>query len=116
MGMQESPCQGHIIEAVHLRDAIVEEKRAEFDELLDNCDAEGLMALCTDHMLENAIVPVSFFQLSDEDTGDEGMEVGEVYAYYEQSDLYELKPRWEAIQFEKIIGPLPKQHAWTIYG
>lgn len=52
----------------------------------------------------------------EEDTGDEDMEQGEVYAYYERSDLYELKPKFDALQFEKIIGPLPTPHAWTIYG
>lgn len=116
MGMSESPCSGYTIEVRNLRPSIVEEHRTKFDELLEECDAEGLMKLITEHSIAGSILPESVFQLSDEDTGDENMVSGEVYAIYDQSQLYTLQLKPEAKDFEKLIGPLPTSRSWTIFG
>lgn len=116
MGMSESPCNGYTIEVRNLRPSIVVEHRTKFDELLEECDAESLMKLITEHSIAGSILPESVFQLNDEDTGDETMQSGEVYAIYDQSQLYTLQLKPEAKGFERLIGPLPTQRSWTIFG
>lgn len=88
MSSQEHPCSGYVIEVSALRSLLPENLLPAFD-LLDNDD--DVFEFLNDNLPNELPHPSSVFTLSQEDSSDD-LEIGVQYAYFDESDLYELVP------------------------
>ena len=119
MGMAESPCGGYVMKAADLIPLIANErKRAKAARLLDEGDEDGLHAFLVSNLPKTVLAPESCFVLGDEDTPDDNLEVGVVYAYYEETDLYVKTPTAAMRELKSRLGEgnEPKAAGWTKFG
>lgn len=119
MSMQESPCSGYVAKAADLIPLIVNQrKRDRAARLLDEERVDELQELLVSCLPRDIPAPESCFVLSDEDTPDDNLEVGVVYAYYDECDLYIKTPTAAMTELTKRLGTgnEPKIAGWTKFG
>jgi hypothetical protein len=115
MGMKENVGSGYIVPVRKLIECLPANKQEEAEEALDNWSEGGLPEFIEIHLPEQFPQPVELFQLGDEDTPDENMERGEVYAIFDESDLYTKVEKPELKELRRV-GIKPSFSNWSIFG
>jgi hypothetical protein len=113
---KENPSSGHLIEAAKLAVLIPEDQRATFNQALANHDFDKAVSMLDQAVPTGVACPSAIFVLSDTDTGDENLEEGTPYAFFDENDLYERKEKPDLIRLREKIGETPTAHSWTIWG
>jgi len=116
MSNREHPCAGHLIEAAKLAVFIPDDRRSAFNDALADHDFEEALSMLDQAIPEDVASPSQIFVLSDTDTGDENMQEGTPYAFFDENDLYERKEKPDLIRLREKIGETPTAHSWTIWG
>ena len=116
MSNRENPCSGHLIEAAKLAVFLPDDRRLAFDNALREHDFEQAVKLLDQAVPTGVACPSAIFVLSDTDTGDESMEEGTPYAFFDENDLYERKQKPDLIRLREKVGETPTAHSWTIWG
>ena len=112
MSQQEYPNFGYVVKASNLLLLLPSDSRAEFEALLVEENFEIAAKLFREH--SNFPEP-HFFRLGDEDTPDEDMERGELYAMFDEDDLFEKKLSLVGESMQQL-GVEPKLQRWSIWG
>jgi hypothetical protein len=116
MSNKENPSSGYLIEATKLSVFISEDQRPAFDNALADHDFEKAVDLLDQFVPTGVACPSQIFALSDTDTGDENMDEGTPYAFFDEEDLYEKQEKLDVIRLREKIGEAPMNHSWTIWG
>lgn len=113
MSNHESPNSGYIVPANKLINLLRIEHVAKFQELIEDGEYESAI----DYFKANSTFPppIDMFILDDEDTGDENMEHGVVYAEFPEDLLYDKKLSFTGKNM-KNMGVEPVHCDWTKYG
>jgi hypothetical protein len=113
---KENPSSGYLIEAAKLAILIPEDQRAAFNQALANHDFEQAVKLLDQFVPDDVACPSAIFVLSDTDTGDDDLEEGVPYAFFDEDDLYEKREKPDLVRLRETIGEAPTAHSWTIWG
>ena len=115
MSMREFPTSGYVVPLATLKTLLPTDKQEEFENTLEDLDAEEIGQFLTEHLPKNYLPDFTIYRPSDEDTVDEPMEQGEYYAVFDESDLYEKKPT--KVHAELIAkGVVPTLSHWSVWG
>ena len=116
--MHNIACSGYVVPADKLDSLLPKHLRKQFLEKLDNLEGESVEDLfewfCESAGTDKDTLPSEFFKLSTEDESDD-LELGTIYAYFGESDLFVLKP--SAINKKLArLNIIPKRSYWTVWG
>ena len=95
---------------------IPEDQRPAFNECLEERDFEEAVSMLDQAIPTGMASPSQIFVLGDTDTGDENMEEGIPYAFFDEEDLYERREKPDLVRLRETIGEAPTAHSWTIWG
>jgi hypothetical protein len=116
MSMKSYPDSGYLMKAGDLIPALPESEREKAAELLENLDTEKLQELFREKLPENVACPFDVFAPCDEDDLGEGMEAGEVYARFDEGDLYVKQETPELKALASLLGgKVPAMNNWGIW-
>jgi hypothetical protein len=113
---RENPSSGYLIEATKLAVLIPDNHRTAFNNALTDHDFEQAVQLLDQFIANGVACPSSIFTLTDTDTGDDELEEGIAYAFFDEDDLYIKQERPELIRLREKIGEGPSAHSWSIWG
>jgi hypothetical protein len=113
---KENPSSGYLIEASKLAVLIPDNHRQAFSNALTDHDFEEAIQLLDQFVSDDVACPSSIFILSDTDTGDDDLEEGVPYAYFDEDNLYIKQEKPDLIRLREKIGESPTAHTWTIWG
>lgn len=90
--------------------------QAKADAVIEATDNEDLetVARMVNEILPEDFPPVEVFILGDEDESDD-LELHVWYAYWDENDLFELKPRKELFALRNS-GISPERRNWVVFG
>lgn len=114
MSMKNFGCTGHVVALFELLKLCGDEN---MDKVIAATDTEGVeeIAELVNSVLPEGIPPVeSVFILGDEDES-EDLERHVWYAHWDESDLFELKPRPELYALRNR-GVSPERRNWVVWG
>jgi hypothetical protein len=117
MSMREYPTSGFVVKAEALIPLLPITNQQEAREILADWLNEK-WSLCDylgDFLPEHFPRPVEVFELGAEDTPDEEMERGVVYAVFDEDDLYEMVPT-SKMQEMDANGAKPQYRNWSTWG
>ena len=112
--MRTSGCHGYVVKASTLTDILPIEVQHQYKDLLEEGDWEKLQNFLKENISEKYPVPESVF-LFDGDMESDDLEEGEMYAFFNEADLFIKKesPLMEALLKKQII---PENSTWTVWG
>jgi hypothetical protein len=116
MSNKENSCVGYLIEAAKLAVFIPENQRTIFHNALMEHDFDEAIKFLDQFIPDDVARPTQIFVLNDTDAGDENMEEGTAYAFFDEEDLYEKREKSDLIRLREKMGSVPTAYSWTIWG
>jgi hypothetical protein len=104
---------GHTVKASELTKLLPEDMREEYERLLGEGDWEGGTTFLWEH-LPKQYPPPDLFLMCDEYES-ETLERGEVYACWDQKDLFVVTPKQEMMDLA-AVGITPELNQWVTWG
>jgi hypothetical protein len=116
MGMHNYANTGYIVSAEKLKVLLPKNKQEKYLELLDQWeDGEAVLEFLNENMMEGIDVgPTDMFKMT-EDIESEDLEIGTIYAVFEEEDLYQSVPKPE-LKSLNGIGIKPEFGRWVTWG
>jgi hypothetical protein len=106
-------CHGYTVKASELAPLLPEEHQSLYSTLVSNGDWEEAQKMLDDHLPSKGL-PQPYLFLMEEEYESEDLEIGEMYASWDNNDLFEMVPRPElkALNRKNINPTLSRWVTW----